>query len=408
MRATTLLSRIVGLQHTRVVSCEFTDTALVVDVEPTTRVPRCSGCGSRVRKQYDRRSRTWRHLDVAGLELLLRYELRRVSCPRCGVVVEMVPWAHADTGFTGEFEEAIAYLAQRTDQTTVSRLMRVTWRTVGRIVTRVVARLGPGDPLEGLTHIGIDELSYRRHHEYVTVVVNHTTGQVVWAAPGKNADTLRKFFAELGPERCAKLEAVTIDMSAAYKKAVKEAAPQARLIFDRFHVQRLIHDALDEVRRAQVREVKGTDLASAIKRTRFALQKNPWNLSTNERERVSTVQRMNRPLYRGYLLNETFADILDRRQVHVAQEKLEEWISWASRSRLAPFVKVARTIQGHIDGVLAYVATGLNNGRSEGLNGKIRTLTRRAFGFHDPRSLIGYIFLCCSGINLSPVHRVPA
>jgi transposase len=320
----------------------------------------------------------------------------------------MVPWAHADTGFTSECEEAIAYLAQRTDQTTVSRLMRVAWRTVGRIVTRVVARLGPGDPLEGLTHIGIDELSYRRHHEYVTVVVNHTTGQVVWAAPGKNADTLRKFFAELGPERCAKLEAVTIDMSAAYKKAVREAAPQARLIFDRFHVQRLIHDALDEVRRAQVREVKGTDLASAIKRTRFALQKNPWNLSTIESERVSTVQRLNRPLYRGYLLKETFADILDRRQVHVAQEKLEEWISWASRSRLAPFVKVARTIQAHIDGVLAYVATGLNNGRSEGLNGKIRTLTRRALGFHDPRSLIGYIFLCCSGINLSPVHRVPA
>ena len=150
--------------------------------------------------------------------------------------------------------------------------MRVAWRTVGAIIERVLPRHQSGDRLDGLTHIGVDELSYRRHHEYVTVVVDHVRGGVVWASPGKNADTFKAFFKELGKERCAQLEAVTLDMSAAYLKAVTEESPQARIIFDRFHVQRLAHDALDAVRREQVREAAPEDKRD-LKNTRFALQK---------------------------------------------------------------------------------------------------------------------------------------
>ncbi len=127
--------------------------------------------------------------------------------------------------------------------------MRIAWRTVGAILERVVPRHRTADPLDDLTHIGVDELSYRRHHEYVTVVIDHGRGAVVWAREGKDAAILAAFFEELGKDRCAKLEAVTLDLSAAYIKAVTEATPQARLIFDRFHVQRLAHDALDTVRR---------------------------------------------------------------------------------------------------------------------------------------------------------------
>jgi transposase len=231
---------------------------------------------------------------------------------------------------------------------------------------------------------------------------------VVWAHPGKNAETVARFFAELGPERAAKIEAVTIDMSGAYIQAVEDGAPNAQPIFDRFHVQRLAHDALDEVRREQVRELRGTDEGTALKKTRFALQKNPWNLTQPESERVALVQRRNRRLYRAYLLKETLADILSRRQPGVARQKLLDWIGWALHSRLEPFRKVARTIRKHIDGVIAYVATGLSNGPTEGLNGKVRTITRRAYGFHSARSLIGLIFLCCSGITLSPVRTVPS
>jgi transposase len=302
----------------------------------------------------------------------------------------------------------VAYLTQRADKTTVTSLMRIAWHTIGAIVRRVAERLGPADRLDGLTHIGVDELSYRRHHEYITVVVDHTSGKVVWAHPGKNADTLKLFFAQLGAQRTAKLEAVTIDMSGAYIKAVTEASPQALLIFDRFHVQRLAHDALDQVRREQVRELKGTDQADILKGTRYALQKNPWNLSLDEKQKLSEVQRTNLPLYRGHLLKETLAAILDGRQVHVARRKLLEWIQWAAHSQLAPFQKVARTIKEHIDGIVAYIASGLNNGRVEGLNGKIRTITRRAYGFHNAGSLIGLIFLCCTGLALIPSHVLPS
>jgi transposase len=169
------------------------------------------------------------------------------------VVVEFVPWADPQSWFTYDFEEQVGYLAQKVDKTTLSTLMRIAWRTVGAIIERVVPRHRKGDPLDDLTRIGVDELSYRRHHEYVTVVIDHARGAVVWARQGKDAATLGAFFDELGKVRCAKLEAVTLDLSAAYIKAVTQASPQARLIFDRFHVQRLAHDALDTVRREQWR-----------------------------------------------------------------------------------------------------------------------------------------------------------
>jgi transposase len=405
MRATTLLGKILGLKQTRILEATFDAFGLTVVVAPTTRVPYCSSCGRRVRSVRDRyEGRRWRHLDLGALRVWLRYAIRRVDCPRCGVVVELVPWAENQSWFTYEFEEQVAYLAQRADKTTLSTLMRIGWKTVGAIIARVLPRHQSTDPLDGLTYIGVDELSYRRHHEYVTVIVDHVRGGVVWAHPGKNADTLNTFFKELGKERCAQLEAVTLDMSGAYLKAVTEASPQARVIFDRFHVQRLAHDALDQVRRDEFREASPED-RSALKKSRFALHKNPWNLSTIEAAKVAEVQKVNLRLYRAYLLKETLAAILDGRQVNVARKKLLEWVNWAARSQLPPFMKLAGTVRSHLEGILAYVATGLSNGRTEGLNGKIRTITRRSFGFHSASSLIALIFLCCSGITLQPVHR---
>ena len=223
----------------------------------------------------------------------------------------------------------------------------------------------------------------------------------------KNIATVGRFFDALGPERTAQLECVTVDMSAAYIAAVTSRAPQAQVVFDRFHVQRLVQDALDEVRRAEVRALEGSEERRGLKKTRWALLKNHWNLSAVEHQRLSTIQRTNRRLYRAYLLKTVLADILGRRQVDVVRDKLLEWISWARRSRLKPFKKVAATIRKYFEGVVAIVSTGLNNGRVEGLNGKIRTITRRAYGFHNAGSLIGLIMLCCTGIVLHPVFKTP-
>ena len=193
-----------------------------------------------------------------------------------------------------------------------------------------------------------------------------------------------------------------MDMSAAYIKAVEESAPQAQIVFDRFHVQRLAGDALDEVRRELVRELRGTPEGRDLARTRFALLKNAWNLTRTEQTRLSTVQRVNAPLYRAYLLKETLAKSLDYRQVGRAEPALREWIAWAERSRLKPFVRVAGTIRRHFNGILAYVRERMTNAFLEGINNRIRMITHRAFGFHGHVALSAMIFLCCSGIVLDP------
>ena len=407
MRVTTLLRSLLGLEGTRVLDVSFDEDGLVVDVAPTWRRGRCSECGAPC-PGYDRdRGRRWRHLDLAGMTLHLRYDTRRVDCPQCGVKGEQVPWAETSSWFTRPFEDHVGYLAQRCDKTTVADMMRVAWDTVGTIIQRVVARWQRPDALEGLTHIGVDELSYRRHHEYITVVVDHKRGHVVWAHPGKNADTLKAFFDELGTERCAKLEAVTIDMSGAYIKAVTECSPQAQIVFDRFHVQRLAQDAVDEVRRDEARAAVSDEERKQLKDTRWSLLKSVWNLSLFDVQRLSTLQRDNKRLYRAYLLKDALVRVLDCKTEAFARYKLEEWIRWARRSKLEPFKRIAATIRQHADGILAYVRSGLSNGRTEGLNGKARTITRRSFGFHSAHGLIALLKLCCSGIHLYPVHHWP-
>jgi transposase len=318
------------------------------------------------------------------------------------VRTEQVPWAPLGSRFTGEFEELVAYLAQVTDKTRVTELMGISWTTVGAIVERVVARRLDPARLEGLRRIGVDEFSYRKRHRYLTTVVDHDRRRVVWAAPGRSAETLGAFFEALGEERWAQLECVTMDMAGGYLKAVEERLPGVQIVFDRFHVQRLASDALDEVRREQLREIRGTEEGRELFRSRFALLKNPWNLTRDQKQKLSEVQRTNARLYRAYLLKETLAQALDYKQMWRARRALREWLAWASRSKLAPFVKAARTIREHFDGILAYIQERLTNGIVEGFNNKLRMIARRAYGFHTPPPLIAMLYLCCAGIVLDP------
>jgi len=280
--------------------------------------------------------------------------------------------------------------------------MGISWSTVGDIVERVVERRKDPESLKNLRFIGIDDFSYRKRHRYLTLVVDHESRRVVWAAQGRNAETLKSFFEELGPEACAKIEAATIDMAGGDIKALGECLPNAQVVFDRFHVQRLASESLDEVRRDQLRDMRGTPEGRDIFKSRFALLKNPWNLQQSEHEKLDQLQKTNAPLYRAYLLKETLAKALDYRQPWRAKRALKEWLAWASRSKLKPFVKTARTIRQHLEGILAYVEFRLTNGVVEGINNRLRMIARRAFGFHRPEPLIAMLFLCCSGISLDP------
>lgn len=403
MRATTLARKLVGVTGLVVRGLEFEERGVVVDVRPRRRKPRCSGCGRKAPGYDQRGPRRWRHLGPGSVRLWLRYAPRRVRCRDCGVRTEQVPWAAAKSRFTYEFEELTAYLAQVTDKTKVTELMGVSWSTVGDIVERVVERRLEDGRLDGLRRIGIDEFSHRKGHRYLTTIVDHDRRRVVWAAPGRSAETLAAFFAELGPERTAAIETVTTDMAGGYLKALAEHAPHAAVVFDRFHVQRLASDALDEVRRAEVRGAETRAESRAVKRTRFPLLKRHWNLTRTDRQKLKDVQANNRRLYRAYLLHAALAHTLDYRQPGHATRALKDWLAWASRSRLKPFVRVARTIRRHFDGVVAYFRERLTNGIVEGFfNNRLRMIARRAFGFHSPHSLISMLFLCCGGIKLDP------
>lgn len=402
VRITTVLRRVLAVTQMFVKHVQFSVTgALTVSVVPSWRRSRCGTCGRKA-PRYDRQPvRGWRHLPWGRTPVWLRYAPWRVSCRHCGVRVERVSWAVGSSAFTAPFEELTAYLAQVTDRTTVSRLTGISWQAVGSIVERVVARCLDAGRFDELTRIGIDEFSYRKRHHYLTVVVDHDRRRVVWAGEGRSARTLQAFFDRLGPDGCARIALVTADLAASYQQAVRARVPHARVVFDRFHVERLATDALDEVRRSEQRGL-APGRAKALKGMRYPLLKHPARLKPVEARRLAALRRENRALDRAYELKEYLATILEQAPAAEAPALLDEWVGWAARSRLRPFIRVARTIRKHAAGILGYLDTRMTNGPVEGINNKLRVVARRAYGFHTPAALISMLFLCCGGIELAP------
>jgi len=284
VRVTTAFNRLLDLPGVSVTHVSFGEDRVIVDVAPARRRLACpeAGCGFTTRARYDTRpvSSCRRHPDLGRWGLVVRADLRRLACPSHGVKVEAVPFARHRSGFTRDFEDVVAYLATRTDKTTITRLQRIDWDTVGRICARVVTDGLDTDRLESLVAIGIDEVSWKKHHNYLTLVADHTGKKIVWGAEGKDSETLDQFFAELGPERAAELAAVSMDMGPAFAKSVgKEGhAPQAVICIDPFHAVKLVGDALDTVRREAWNEMRGLGDQAAAKKfkgARWSLLKNP-------------------------------------------------------------------------------------------------------------------------------------
>lgn len=324
-----------------------------------------------------------------------------MRCGDCGVKVEAVPFARPRARHTRDLEDVVAFLAQQANKTAIAKLLRIDWETVGRIVERVVSDHLDQERLRDLVMIGVDEVSWRRRHRYLTVVADHLTGGVVWLAEGRSAATLQEFFDELGDEKVT-IMAVSIDMSGGYEKAVREAIPQARICFDPFHVCQLASRAVDEVRRAEWNE-RGKSKTKGgrwVKGTRWALLKAPAKHSERQAALLAEVQRANKALYRAFLLKEELRALYHDVSVHRAEEHLDSWLAWASRSKLKPFVKLARTVREHREGILEAVRLGLSNGRLEGLNSKVRLISHRSFGFHSAAPLIALVYLCCGGIEI--------
>jgi transposase len=290
------------------------------------------------------------------------------------------------SGFTTSFEDTVAWLAVRTDKTTLSTLMRVAWRTVGAIVERVSnAMRAVRSPLANLRKIGIDEVAYRKGHRYLTIVVDHETGRLVWAQPGRDEKTLRKFFRALKKEGRAKIELVSADAASWIGNVVREMCPDAVLCIDPFHVVSWATKALDEVRRAMwndLRERGEPERAKAMKNSRWALVKNPEDLTRKQRRKLRSIEEDNALLFKSYLMKEQLREIF-RLKGDEATFMLDEWLVWVGRSRNEAFKKVARAIRDNRVGIDCALTYGLSNARLESAATKLKLLTRMAFGFHS-------------------------
>jgi transposase len=346
VRATTVFNRMLRLPGASMIDVGFAAEGVIVTVRLRRRRRVCSGCGQIGGQIHGRRVKRWRHLDLGSCRCVIECELRRLWCSHCGARFEAVPWARAGSRYTRDFEDVVAWLAQQMAKKPIAGLLRIAWDTVGRIVERVVAERLDDGRLTGLVAIGVDEIAYRRHHRYLTSVVDHRAGAIVWCSPGRNAETLQRFFEELG-ERKSSIKAVSIDMSGGYEKAIREAIPQAEVAFDPFHVVRLAQRAVDQVRRDQwnAHERSHTPRGRWIKGTRWSLLKAPAKQSDEQLRLLAEVQHANRSLYRAFLLKEELRLLYQLDRPALAPEHLDAWLAWASRSKLEPFVKLARTVR---------------------------------------------------------------
>jgi len=408
VRVTTAFNRMLALPGAWVRDVAFGAEGVVVTVALRAERPACCGCGARGLGIKEYREKRWRHLDLGASRCEIECLLRRLYCPGCGDVYEAVPWARAGSPYTRDFEDVVAFLAQQMAKTPLAKLMRIGWRSIGKILARVVADKLDRGRLDGLVMIGVDEVSHGAGHRFLTCVADHQTGGVVWAAPGRNAQTLQGFFAELTNEQKASITAVSIDMSAGYEKAIRspDGLPNAQVCFDPFHVCQLGGRAADQVRRDEYNRHgrSGTGEGRWIKGTRYSLLKDTANQTTRQLAKLAEVVLTNKSMYRAFLLLGELRYIY-RLPKHEAAERFDAWLAWASRSKLKPFIKLARTIRKHKSGVLAAIELGISNGRLEALNSRVRLISHRAHGFHSADALIAMVYLCCAGIQIELPHR---
>jgi transposase len=410
VRNRSVWERACGLTETIVEGVDFDDgaEAIVVAVRPAARArSRCGHCCRRS-PRYDlgEGRRRWRALDLGTTKVFLEAAAPRVRCRTHGVTVAAVPWARHDAGHTRDFDDLAAWLAVRTSKSAVTQLLRVAWRTVGSIVTRVNADVDASvDRLDGLRRIGIDEISYKRGHRYLIVVVDHDSGRLVWAGRGRNDAALHVFFDELGPDRSALLTHVSADMADWIARVVARRAPNALRSADPFHVVAWAIEALDIERRRAWNEAKGRRHSRGLRRhprstgdaqhifgSRYALWKNPSDLTRRQRHQLDWIAKTDPRLWRAYLLKEGLRYVFAVKGEE-GRSALDHWTSWARRSRLPAFVQLQRRIVTHRAAIDVALDTGLSQGLVESTNTKIRLLTRIAFGFHGPEPLIALAML---------------
>jgi transposase len=402
----TFIRKQLRLKAHTVTKVEETEEHMLVHIDRLgKRLLRCGVCRQRCLEVHDiRKEREWHDLSLRKLPLKLRYRPRRVECPRCGVRVEDFPWAEPWARVTTALSNAVAVLARELSWKGTAREYGLNWKSVATIVKRAVAYGRKHRARPPVHAIGIDEVSRRKGQVYLTVVYDLERRVLLWVGDDRTEEAVRPFFTqEMGKRRCQTLRVVCMDMWAPYAKLVRDHAVNAQILFDRFHIVKHLHEAVEAARRNLWRQLTAKERVT-FKGTRWLLLKNPWNLNSKQRERLSTLVRWNTPLVRAWYLKESFQLFWTYKQPWRAKQHLLKWMNSAMRSKLEPFKEFVRMLRSHLDGVLAWTKTRLSNGAVEGMNNMIKSVSHRSFGFRSAANFIAAIYHCCARLPL-PVER---
>ncbi len=400
----------------------------------------CPFCHKRCRPydQHGRIPRVWRGLDWGGALVEVECNTHRIECPVHGVLVADVPWAYPNSGFTKDFDLTVSWLATYLPRSTVSEYMRIDWETVGRCVHRTLGDIEPerSRRLDNLVNIGIDETSYKKGHKYITVIVNHDTNTVVWAAQGHGKCVLTQFYKQLTPEQLSSIRVVTGDGAKWITECVDEFPPDCERCVDPFHVVEWAMEAPDEVRREVWREAyseavqlakehprrkgrpRADDAESAmvkaarakaeeIKNSAYALGKLPEHLTENQQAKVAMIAENNNRLYRACRMKETLRLLLKIKDTEEAEAALKRWLWWASHSRIDAFRELYLKIKRHREHILNTIRLGMSNARIEATNNKIKLIVRKAYGFRNIQNMLDMVYLVCSDLRVPLPNRKP-
>jgi transposase len=394
MRDTDLFQLALGLTPPwEVVSCDFDPQQRRLDIRlgfPRGSMFACPECGQMGLKAHDTVEKTWRHLNFFQHEAYLSAKVPRVKCDKCGVKLLPVPWARPGSGFTLLFEAMIMALVKAMPVKTVAAYVGEHDTRLWRILHHYVDQARERVDLSNITRFGVDETASKRGHNYVSLFVHLEDRKVIFATEGKDSSVIKRFnqdFLAHGGSP-AHVEEACCDMSKAFISGIKEHFPGAQITFDKFHIMKIINEAVDEVRRNEQRD------HPELSKTRYVWLKNPTNLKAKQVEHLKelSLPKLNLKTVRAYHLKLNFQELFTKSKEE-AELYLKKWYFWATHSRLEPIKKAAATIKRHWDGILRWFTSGVNNGILEGLNSLIQSAKSKARGYRTTKNLIAMIYL---------------
>lgn len=386
-----LVYRHSGFVYTKFELTEEKPPSLLITVRPREgSQATCSGCNHKGPGYDTLAQRRFEFIPLWGIAVFLLYTMRRVDCPRCGATVETVPWATGKSALTKAYAYFLATWAKRMSWSEVARAFRTSWENVFRSVEAVVEWGLAHRCLDGITAIGVDEVLWQKGYKFLTVVYQIDDGcrRLLWVGRDRTVKTLLRFFRQFGKERAAALKFICSDMWKPYLKVIAKKARQAIHVLDRFHIMSGLNKAIDEVRAKEARELKAKGLGEVLKGARWTLLKRPENRTPSQETKLAELLRYNLRAVRSHLLREEFQLFWGYVSPTWAGKFLDRWCTKVMRSKIEPMKKMARRLRSHKPLILNWFrAKGLvSTGAVEGLNNKLKVITRRAFGFRTFRA----------------------